>query len=93
MQSLRATQGLAPPTPLFPPADPSQFHTPMSIKFLFLHDIYSSSLKNAISSLCRDNQRHQTTLMDRPALRRTSPAAHLIDDLLVMIETYVCECW
>jgi hypothetical protein len=30
---------------------------------------------------------------DRRALHQTSPTVHLVDDLLVMIETYVCECW
>jgi hypothetical protein len=45
-----------------------------------LHDIYSSSLTHAISSLYRDNRWHQTTLMDRPSHHRTSPVAHLIDD-------------
>jgi hypothetical protein len=70
---------------LFPPADLAQFHTPMSIKILVLLDIYSSSLTHAISSLCRNNRRHQTIPTDRPALRRTSPATHLADDLLVVI--------
>jgi hypothetical protein len=36
--------------------------------------------------MCRDNlRRHPTTLMDRPAHRRTSPAAHLADDLLLVV--------
>jgi geranylgeranyl pyrophosphate synthase len=48
-------------------------------------DIYSFGLTLAISSLCKDNRRHQTTLMDHSALRRTSPTAHYADDLLVMI--------
>ena len=82
MQSLGAAHGFAPPPLLFPPVDPSQFHTPMSIKILVLHDIYSSSITHAIYSLCRDNLgRHPTTLMDRPAHHRTSPAAHL-DEIL-----------
>jgi hypothetical protein len=42
MQSLGAAQGFAPPPPLFPTVDPAQFHTPVSIKILILHDIYSS---------------------------------------------------
>jgi hypothetical protein len=50
-----------------------------------LHDIYSSGITHAISSLCRDNLRHTTTLMDRPAHRRTSLAAHLADDLLLVV--------
>jgi hypothetical protein len=83
MQSLDATSGFAPPPPLFPAADPAQCYTPVSIKILVLHDIYSSGLTYAISSLCRDNWRHQTTLTLRPALRRTSPAAHLADDICV----------
>jgi hypothetical protein len=82
MQSLATAQGFAPPPPLFPPADPAQFHTPVSIKVLAMHDIYSSGITHAISSLCRDNLgRHPTTLMDRPAHRRTSPAAHLAEIL------------
>jgi hypothetical protein len=85
MKSLGAAQGFAPPHPLFPPADPAQFHTPVTIKILVLHDIYSSGITHAISSLCRDNLRHTTTLMDRPAHRHTSPAAHLADDLLLMV--------
>jgi hypothetical protein len=84
MQSLGTAQGFAPPPPLFPPVDPAQFHTPMSIKILVLHDVYLSSITQAISSLCRDNLgRHPTTLVDRPARRRTSPAAHLAHDLLL----------
>jgi hypothetical protein len=67
MQSLGGAKGFAPPSPLFPLADHAQFHTPMSIKILVLHDIYSSGLTNAISSPRRDNPQHQTTLMDRPA--------------------------
>jgi hypothetical protein len=54
----------------------------VSIKILVLHDIYSSGLTHAISSLCRDNLgRHPATLMDRPAHRRTSPATHLAEIL------------
>ena len=34
MQSLGATQGFAPPPPLFPTVDPAQFHTPVSIKIV-----------------------------------------------------------
>jgi hypothetical protein len=60
------------------------FYTPVSIKILVLHDIYSSGITHAISSLCRDNLgRHPTTLIDRPTHRCTSPAAHLSDDLLL----------
>jgi hypothetical protein len=44
--------------------------------------MYSSNLTQAISSLCEDNRQHQTPLMDRPAHRRTSPVAHLADDLM-----------
>jgi hypothetical protein len=84
MQSLGATHGFAPPPLLFPLVDPAQFHTHVSIKILVLHDMYSSGITHAISSLCKDNLgRHPTTLMDRPAHRRTSPAAHLADDLLL----------
>jgi hypothetical protein len=90
MQSLGAVQGFAPPPPqLFPPTDPAQFHTPVSIKILVMHDIYSSGLTNAICSLCRDNLRHQTTLMDRRAHRRTNPAAHLAKVLLNLVVRHV----
>jgi hypothetical protein len=34
MQSLGATQGFAPPPPLFPTIDPALFHTPVSIKIV-----------------------------------------------------------
>jgi hypothetical protein len=34
MQSLSASQGFAPPPPLFPAVDPAVFHTPMSIKIV-----------------------------------------------------------
>jgi hypothetical protein len=89
MQSLGASQGFAPPPPLFPPADPAQFHTPVSIKILVLHGIYSYSITHALSSLCRDNMRYPTTLMDNPAHRRTSPAAHLSDVLLNLVVRHV----
>jgi hypothetical protein len=83
MQSLGAAQSFAPPPPLYPTVDPAQFHTPVSIKILLMHDIYLSGITHAISSLCTDNLgRHPTTLMDRPAYRRTSLGAHLADDLL-----------
>jgi hypothetical protein len=81
MQILGAASGFAPPPSLFPAVDPPQFHTPLGIKILVLHDIYSSDLTLAISSLCRDNWRHQTTLKNRPAHRRTSQAVHLIEIL------------
>jgi hypothetical protein len=64
MQSLGDAQGFSPPPPLFPPTDPTQFHTPVRIKILVLHDICPFGLTNAISYLCRDNLRHPTTLMD-----------------------------
>ena len=61
----------------------------MSIKILVLHDIYSSSITHAISSLCRDNlERYPTTLRDRPSHRRTSPAAHLDETYVLSVETY-----
>jgi hypothetical protein len=66
MQFLGAAQAFAPLPPLFPLADLALFHTPLSIKILFLCDIYSFGLTHAISSLCRDNQRHQTTQSRRP---------------------------
>jgi hypothetical protein len=82
MHSLDIAHGLAPPPPLFPLVDTAQFHTPVSIKILVLHDIYSSDITHAISSLRRDNLgRHPTTLMDRPTHRRTSPAAHFAEIL------------
>ena len=34
MQSLGAAQGIAPPPPLFPPVDPTVFHTPVSINIV-----------------------------------------------------------
>jgi hypothetical protein len=34
MQSLGATQGFAPPPPLFPAVDPALFHTPVNIKIV-----------------------------------------------------------
>ena len=34
MQSLGAAQGIPPPPPLFPPVDPTLFHTPVSIKIV-----------------------------------------------------------
>jgi hypothetical protein len=83
MQSVGAAHGFAPPPPLFPPVDPAQFHTLVSIKILVLHHIYLSGITHAISSLRRDSLgKHPTTLMDRPAHRRTSLAAHLDDHLL-----------
>ena len=51
MQSLGVAWGFAPPQLLFPIVDPAQFHTPVSIKILVLHDIYLSSITHAISSL------------------------------------------
>ena len=89
MQSFSAAHGFIPPPPLFPPVDPAQFHTPVSIKILVLHDIYSSGLTHAISSLCRDNLWHQTTLMDHPAHRRTNLVAHLADVLLNLVVRHV----
>jgi hypothetical protein len=85
MQSHGAAQGFAPPPLLFPPADPAQFHTPVSIKILVLYDIYSYGITHTISYLYRVNLRHSTTLMDRPTHRRTSPAAHLVDVLLNLV--------
>jgi hypothetical protein len=64
-------------------------HTPVSFKILVLHDIYSSGITYAISSLCRDNLQHLTTLMDRPAHHRTSLATHLADVLLNLVVRHV----
>jgi hypothetical protein len=84
MQSLGAAQGFAPPPSLFPTVDPTQFHTPVSIKILVLHDIYLSGITHAISSLCRDNLgRYPKTLMDRPTHHHTSPTSNLADHLLL----------
>jgi hypothetical protein len=92
IQSLGAAHGFAPPPPLFPPVDTTQFHTPVSIKILVLHDIYSSGITHAISSLCRDNLGwHPITLMDRPTHRRTSPAAHLDEILYLLVLLILCE--
>jgi hypothetical protein len=74
---------------LFPPAKLAQFHILVSIKILVLHDIYSSGITHAISSLCRDNMRHPTTLMDRLAHRQTSPTAQLADVLLNLVVRHV----
>jgi hypothetical protein len=64
----------------------------VSIKILVLHDIYSSGIIYAISSLCRDNLgRHPTTLMDRRAHRRTSPVAHLDEILSLLVLLILCE--
>jgi hypothetical protein len=50
MQSLGAAQGFVPPPPLFPAVDPAQFHNPVSIKILVLHDIYlSGNICNLLS--------------------------------------------
>jgi hypothetical protein len=89
MQSLGAAQGFAPPPLLFPRADPAQFHTPVHIKILVMHDIYSSGITHTISSLYRDNLRHPTILVDCPAHRRTSLAAHLVDVLLNLVVRHV----
>jgi hypothetical protein len=91
---------------IVPCSNPVQFHTPVNIKNLVLHDIYSPGLTHAIPSLCRDNKWHRTTLMDRPALRWTSLAAHLNEilcgyDLLFIgvVNTlwdnlvWTCWCW
>jgi hypothetical protein len=75
-----AASGFASAPLLFPPADPTLFSTPVSIKILVLYDIYSSGLIHAISSLCRINRWHQTTHMVCPTSRRTSPTGHLTDD-------------
>jgi hypothetical protein len=40
MQSLGTAHGFAPPSLLFPPVEPAQFHSPVSFKILVLHDIY-----------------------------------------------------
>jgi hypothetical protein len=92
MQSLDTAHSFAPPLPLFPPVDPAQYHTPVSIKILVLHDIYSFGITHAISSLCRDNLGwHPTTLMDRPTHRRTSLAAHLDEILSLLVLLILCE--
>jgi hypothetical protein len=91
MQSLGVAQGFAPPPLLFPPVDPAQFHTPVSTKILVLHDIYSSGLTHAISSLSKDNQRHQTTIMDRQPIAEPvqPPTSLMILCLLVLV--ILCE--
>jgi hypothetical protein len=92
MQSFGAAHGFAPPPLLFPPVDSAQFYTHVSIKILVLHDIYSSGITHAISSLCRDNLgQHPITLMDRPGYRRTSPAAHLDEILSLLVLLILCE--
>jgi ArsR family metal-binding transcriptional regulator len=54
MQSLGAAQIFAPLPPLFPPVEPAQFHTHVSIKILVMHDIYLSGITHAISSPISD---------------------------------------
>jgi hypothetical protein len=56
---------------------------------LVLHDIYSSDITYAISSLWWDNLRHPTTLMDCLTHRRTSLVAHLADVLLNLVVRHV----
>jgi hypothetical protein len=50
-----AAHGFAPRPPLFPPVNPAQFHTSVSIKSIVLHDIYSSGITHTTYYLCRDN--------------------------------------
>jgi hypothetical protein len=80
MQSLGTAQGHAPPPPLFLAADPAEFTTPVSIKILVLHYIFICSHTYNLFSVQGQSAR-RTTLTLRPALRRTSPDAHLVDDL------------
>ena len=40
MQSLGVASGFAPPPTLFPPTDPAEFSTPISINILVMYDIY-----------------------------------------------------
>jgi hypothetical protein len=88
---LPMAQGFAPPPLLFPTVDPTEFHTPVSIKILVLHDIYLSGT-HAISSLCSDNLgQHPTTLMDHPTHHRTSPGAHLFRLVVILMLVNLCE--
>jgi hypothetical protein len=90
MQSLVAAQGFAPPPPLFPTVDPAQLYTPVSIKILVLHDIYSFGITHAISFLCRDNLgRHPTTLM-APIAAPVQPP-HLDEILSLLVLFILCE--
>jgi hypothetical protein len=63
--------------------------TPMSMKVLAVYDIYSFGLRHAISSMCRINRQHQTTIMVGPTLLRTSQAGHLADVLLNLVVRHV----
>jgi hypothetical protein len=74
------------------------------MKLLVVCYIYSSCLTHAISSLCRINQRHQTTLIIRPTLCRTSPTDHLpyLLNLVLIVKLIfvklvilmlIYECW
>jgi hypothetical protein len=85
MQSLGAASSFAPPPLLFPATESPRFSTTVSMKILVVYDVYSSDFTHAISSLCRINRRHQTTVMVRPTLRLTSPAGHLVDVLLNLV--------
>ena len=87
VQSLGAAQGHAPPPPLFPATDPAEFTTPVSIKILVLHDIYSYVLTHAISSLCRVNLvPHPTTLLKGSDQRSTRPTVHLHEFYVFSVE-------
>jgi hypothetical protein len=74
IQSLGTAHGFAPPPPLFPLADPAQFHNPMS-----MHDIYSFGITHAISSLCRDNLRHpKPSWIAQPIAELVQPSTSLM---------------
>jgi hypothetical protein len=91
MQSLGTAQGHAPPPPLFPAADPAEFTTPVSIKILVLHHIYSYVLTHTISSLCRVNRRvEQPSRFVQPFAEPVQMPTSLMI-CFVMILTYICE--
>jgi hypothetical protein len=96
IQTLGAASGFAPPPLLFSEADPAQLHAPVGIKILVLLDIYSSGLTHAISSLCMDNWRHQTTLMNcraivEPVQPPTSLRYFCTRHLCLLVLLILCE--
>jgi hypothetical protein len=72
MQNLSATTGIALPPPLFPVAQPPQFSTLVSMKFLVVRDIYSSCFTHAIGVI------KQPSWFDEPFAEPVQPSTSLI---------------